>query len=766
MDLRGGTLRSENKKTQSTSGQGALEYLLLIGGGVLVATIVLVVIVGGIFPATENSIDDNIDLFTHTIVLNAGGSGGGGGGAVCGNNIQEGSEVCDGTDLDSQTCSTQSFVSGTLACASNCLSFDTSACVGLGPVCGDGIVNGSEQCDGVALNGATCVSEGYASGTLACNGSCVFDTAACVPIADTDAPDAIADLTATTGALGTNTITLQWTVPFEDGTADTGDPSSYQIAFSTSPISSNVFAEFTTIFLTADSVVDTDNDLVSELDGDNLTLAPTPAPQAATTVQSFDVVFPGNFVPGTTYHFAIVAFDLAGNFPVVAGTASAAIPNLPAASFTGFMPGTPVSLTGSAEFPFTWTSGMCAAPSTTDSGIVLSAQTYFPGGRLGDTERQATIEFQGGLISDDDGSTYDFVQASLSALGSISNTTLKDAVIVENDPTFGIVCNEGTSNYVLRSSIVPGTWPVDDDAPTPVSNLAGVTGTSTPAQIDVSWSATADRYLDSVLSAGVTTIAHVAWGGSTVAWSTTPITNVTEFDAAVTAGRFKNGVAGVPGTNYNEVLDFTGEQLSPSTPYYFAVRICDAIDNDTILTPNCAYTYNSATPVTSKRDAFIVEAESGTLGSSLETFSYLSETTVRQKLLGCSAAAGGLVLTVPVTLSAPASPNMNYYVWVRSVNTLSSGNRRYIGVSLAGAAEKITWTDGVASPPPTSFQWRPLPVAGIAPYSVAGGSANLVVEFTDIAGTPTCVSQDHRLDKFLVTTNSSCTPTGNGSNCV
>lgn len=47
---------------------------------------------------------------------------------VCGDNNIGGSEICDGTDLDSQTCVTQGFDAGTLLCAANCQSFDTSQC--------------------------------------------------------------------------------------------------------------------------------------------------------------------------------------------------------------------------------------------------------------------------------------------------------------------------------------------------------------------------------------------------------------------------------------------------------------------------------------------------------------------------------------------------------------------------------------------------------------------------------------------------------------
>ena len=54
----------------------------------------------------------------------------GGAGQTCGNDTIEGTEVCDGTDLASETCASQGLSSGTLACNGGCTAFDTSACVG------------------------------------------------------------------------------------------------------------------------------------------------------------------------------------------------------------------------------------------------------------------------------------------------------------------------------------------------------------------------------------------------------------------------------------------------------------------------------------------------------------------------------------------------------------------------------------------------------------------------------------------------------------
>lgn len=46
-------------------------------------------------------------------------------------------------------------------------------------VCGDGFIDPGESCDGSSLNGQTCASQGYDRGTLACSSSCAFDTSAC-----------------------------------------------------------------------------------------------------------------------------------------------------------------------------------------------------------------------------------------------------------------------------------------------------------------------------------------------------------------------------------------------------------------------------------------------------------------------------------------------------------------------------------------------------------------------------------------------------------
>ncbi len=99
----------------------------------------------------------------------------------CGNGIVESGEQCDKTSLAGKTCRTLGYSRGNLICSALC-KFDTTGCVGYTARCGNGIIDGNEQCDGTNLNLQTCQSKGYASGILRCNpSSCTFNTIGCVP---------------------------------------------------------------------------------------------------------------------------------------------------------------------------------------------------------------------------------------------------------------------------------------------------------------------------------------------------------------------------------------------------------------------------------------------------------------------------------------------------------------------------------------------------------------------------------------------------------
>jgi len=54
------------------------------------------------------------------------------------------------------------------------------SCGDLMDLCGDGLVNLDEECDGVDLGGATCASLGWQGGTLGCTPGCSYDMSGCV----------------------------------------------------------------------------------------------------------------------------------------------------------------------------------------------------------------------------------------------------------------------------------------------------------------------------------------------------------------------------------------------------------------------------------------------------------------------------------------------------------------------------------------------------------------------------------------------------------
>jgi len=91
-------------------------------------------------------------------------------------------EQCDGTDLGGEDCESLGFIDGgSLGCDGNC-GFDTSGCVGASATqCGDGILEGVEECEwGVPVG--SCLDLGYVGpGTPDCiPATCVIDDTTCV----------------------------------------------------------------------------------------------------------------------------------------------------------------------------------------------------------------------------------------------------------------------------------------------------------------------------------------------------------------------------------------------------------------------------------------------------------------------------------------------------------------------------------------------------------------------------------------------------------
>lgn len=108
-------------------GQGALEYLLLIGGAVLVGTVVLLIAIGST-SSTTGIINDNLDTFTNELSIHAAfGGGSGGPGPACNNDgIKDASEACDGAQFGTSTCGDYGYSGGSLTCT-NCV-ISTGSC--------------------------------------------------------------------------------------------------------------------------------------------------------------------------------------------------------------------------------------------------------------------------------------------------------------------------------------------------------------------------------------------------------------------------------------------------------------------------------------------------------------------------------------------------------------------------------------------------------------------------------------------------------------
>ncbi len=94
----------------------------------------------------------------------------------CGNGVIEGTEECDGGDLGGATCSTFGHSQGTLSCNTDC-TYDSSDC----HTCGNGAREGGEMCDGTDLAGLSCADFGCTGGgNLGCNPTCDdFDLSGC-----------------------------------------------------------------------------------------------------------------------------------------------------------------------------------------------------------------------------------------------------------------------------------------------------------------------------------------------------------------------------------------------------------------------------------------------------------------------------------------------------------------------------------------------------------------------------------------------------------
>ncbi|HVH98605.1 MAG TPA: hypothetical protein VM869_07840, partial [Enhygromyxa sp.] len=97
--------------------------------------------------------------------------------ASCGDGLINGDEICDGAALNDETCESQGYFAGELACAGDCSAYELASCNN----CGNGVIDELEICDGVELGGESCVNLGYLAGNLGCSDACgEYDESNCV----------------------------------------------------------------------------------------------------------------------------------------------------------------------------------------------------------------------------------------------------------------------------------------------------------------------------------------------------------------------------------------------------------------------------------------------------------------------------------------------------------------------------------------------------------------------------------------------------------
>ena len=90
------------------------------------------------------------------------------------------SSGADGTSSSGADGTSSSGADGTSSSGADGTSSSSGAdSSGGGADCGDNIVDTGEDCDGSVPNGASCASEGFDDGILACSDSCSFDTSGC-----------------------------------------------------------------------------------------------------------------------------------------------------------------------------------------------------------------------------------------------------------------------------------------------------------------------------------------------------------------------------------------------------------------------------------------------------------------------------------------------------------------------------------------------------------------------------------------------------------
>ena len=105
--------------------------------------------------------------------------GAGGTGQICGDGTVEGSEQCEPEVDFAEDCMSYGLGRGELTCLPTCL-FDASDCR-VEPACGNDMREAGEECDGTDTQMCTDFPSKYIAGDMTCTKRCLLDDSECVP---------------------------------------------------------------------------------------------------------------------------------------------------------------------------------------------------------------------------------------------------------------------------------------------------------------------------------------------------------------------------------------------------------------------------------------------------------------------------------------------------------------------------------------------------------------------------------------------------------
>ncbi len=338
-------------------------------------------------------------------------------------------------------------------------------------------------------------------------------TTPAVPPPDTNAPAAITNLIVS--VITSNTVTLTWTAPGDDGT--NGTAASYDVRYRTNAITSNNWA--------------------------SSTLATNePAPLLTGTTQSFSI---NGLAPNRTYFFAIRSSDETNNISQLSNIASGTTPpvvppdtNAPAA-ITDLL----ASVVSATTVTLSWTS-------PGDDGTNGTAASY-------------DVRYRTNAITSNNWASSTLATGEpVPLLAGTTQSFNINGLTPDRTYYFAVRASDETNNISQLSNVATGTTPAvppsDTNAPAAVTNL--LVGIVTSNTVMLSWTAPGDDGTNGTAAS------------YDVRWRTNFITSANWTSSISVTGGPLPAIAGTL-----QSMTITG--LVPSRPYYFALRTSDEATN-------------------------------------------------------------------------------------------------------------------------------------------------------------------------------------------